>query len=289
MTGSRLPHYAAIALAGRRARDGQDSSDLLQAGIDAAKARGEGLAVAFLHGEAAFLANGLGQYDDALAAARLAMEPPEGKPGLWIPELVEAAARCEEPEQAADALRLLSDAAEAIGTDWVTGVEARSRALLSSGSVAEGLYETAIARLAGTPARVDLARAHLLFGEWLRRQGRRSQAREELRASHRLLELIGLPAFSERAARELAATGERVRRRTPQARDELTAREAQIARLAAAGLSNRQIGERLYISHRTVGYHLGKVFNKLGVENRAQLHAVLSQDAAAGHVDASSG
>jgi DNA-binding NarL/FixJ family response regulator len=138
----------------------------------------------------------------------------------------------------------------------------------------------AIERLAATPARVDLARAHLLYGEWLRREGRRSHAREELRASHRMLEAIGLPAFSERAARELAATGERVRRRTPEARDELTEREAQIARLAAAGLSNRRIGQRLYISHRTVGYHLAKVFYKLDVDNRAQLHAVLGEAAA---------
>jgi DNA-binding CsgD family transcriptional regulator len=208
------------------------------------------------------------------------MERPEGQPGLWIPELVEAAARGDEPEQAADALRLLSGAAEAVGTDWAAGVEARSRALLSAGPVAEALYMEAIERLAATPARVDLARAHLLYGEWLRREGRRSHAREELRASHRMLEAIGLPAFSERAARELAATGERVRRRTPEARDELTEREAQIARLAAAGLSNRRIGQRLYISHRTVGYHLAKVFNKLDVDNRAQLHAVLGDAAA---------
>ena len=279
MTGSRLPRYAAIALAARRAQE-EDATDLLQAGIEAARGRGEGLGVAFLHWEAAFLANGLGRYDEALAAARRGMERPEGQPSLWIPELVEAAARGEEPEQAADALRLLSAAAEAVGTDWAAGVEARSRALVSTGPVAEALYMEAIERLAGTPARVDLARAHLLFGEWLRREGRRSQAREELRASHRMLEAIGLPAFSERAARELAATGERVRRRTPEARDELTEREAQIARLAAAGLSNRRIGERLYISHRTVGYHLGKVFNKLDVDNRAQLHAVLADAAA---------
>jgi DNA-binding CsgD family transcriptional regulator len=288
MTGSRLPRYAAIALAARRAQENEDATNLLQAGIDAARARGEGLGVAFLHWEAAFLANGLGRYDDALAAARLAMERPVGQPGLWIPELVEAAARGDEPEQAADALRLLSAAAEAVGTDWVAGVEARSRALLSAGPVAEALYMEAIERLAATPARVDLARAHLLYGEWLRREGRRSHAREELRASHRMLEAIGLPAFSERAARELAATGERVRRRTPDARDELTEREAQIARLAAAGLSNRRIGQRLYISHRTVGYHLAKVFNKLDVDNRAQLHSVLGDAAApvsAGSID----
>jgi len=137
----------------------------------------------------------------------------------------------------------------------------------------------AIERLQRTPARVDLARAHLLYGEWLRREGLRSRAREELRTAHEMLEAIGLSAFSGRAARELAATGERVRRRTPEARDDLTERESQIARLAAAGYSNRRIGEQLFISHRTVGYHLGKVFTKLGVDNRAQLHAVLGETA----------
>jgi DNA-binding CsgD family transcriptional regulator len=276
LTGSRLPRYAAIALAARRAR-GQEATELLRAGIEAARARGEGLGVAFLQWETAFLGNGFGRYDDALAAARLAREHPGGQPCLWLPELIEAAVRGEEIEQAQEALGLLSVAAEASRTDWAAGVEARSRALLSDGPTAEPLYKEAIERLGRTPARVDLARAHLLFGEWLRREGRRSQAREELRTAHKMLEAIGLTAFSERAARELAATGERVRRRSPEARDDLTEREAQIARLAAAGYSNRQIGEELYISHRTVGYHLGKVFTKLAVDNRAQLHAVLGE------------
>lgn len=279
MTGSDLPRYVAIALAARRAPE-RDATDLLTSGIEAAQARGEGLGVAFLHWETAFLGNGLGRYEDALAAARLAMEHPGGQPGLWLPELVEAAVRAEEPEGADEALRLLAAAAGASGTDWAAGVEARSRALLSSGHTAEALYMEAIERLGRTPARVDLARAHLLYGEWLRREGLRSRAREGLRTAHEMLEAIGLPAFAERAARELAATGERVRRRTPEARDDLTERESQIARLAAAGFSNRRIGEQLYISHRTVGYHLGKVFNKLGVENRAQLHAVLGEAAA---------
>lgn len=134
--------------------------------------------------------------------------------------------------------------------------------------------------LGRTAARVDLARAHLLFGEWLRREGRRSQARDELRTAHEMLEAVGLPAFARRAAPELAATGERVCRRSPEGRDDLTEREAQIAGLAAAGLSNRRIGEQLYISHRTVGYHLGKVFTKLKVENRAQLSGALGEAAA---------
>lgn len=278
LTGSRMPPYAAIVLAARRAQEG-DPTDLLDAGIEAARVRGEGLGVAFLHWESAFLDNGFGRYDDALASARLAMEHPDGQPGLWIPELIEAAVRSGELEQAESALQVLSAAAQAGGTDWAAGVEARSRALLSAGDSAEALYMEAIDRLGRTPARVDLARAHLLYGEWLRREGRRSQAREELRRSRDMLEAIGLFAFSRRAARELAATGERVRRRTPEARDDLTVRETQIARLAAAGLSNRQIGEELYISHRTVGYHLGKVFTKLGADNRAQLHAVLGEAA----------
>jgi len=276
LTGSRMPRYAAIALAARRARE-RDAMDLLNAGIEAARGRGEGLGVAFLHWESAFLGNGFGRYDDALGAARLAREHPDWQPLLWMPELIEAAVRGEELEQATEALKLLSAAARAAGTDWAAGVEARSRALLSAGHSAEALYTEAIERLERTPARVDLARAHLLYGEWLRREGLRSRAREELRTSHEMLEAIGLSGFTNRAGRELAATGERVRRRTPEARDDLTERESQIARLAAAGYSNRQIGEELYISHRTVGYHLGKVFAKLGVDNRARLHAVLGE------------
>jgi DNA-binding CsgD family transcriptional regulator len=278
MTSSDMPRYAAIALAARRAQE-QDATDLLTSGIEAALARGEGLGVAFLHWETAFLGNGLGRYEDALAAATLAREHPDGQLSLWLPELVEAAVRSEESERAADALRLLSAAAQAGHNDWAAGVEARSRALLSSGHTAEALYTEAIERLERTPARVDLARTHLLYGEWLRREGLRSRARDELRTAHEMLEAIGLSAFAERAARELAATGERVRRRTPEARDDLTERESQIARLAAAGFSNRRIGEELYISHRTVGYHLGKVFSKLDVDNRAQLHAVLDETA----------
>jgi DNA-binding CsgD family transcriptional regulator len=277
MTASDMPRYAAIVLAARRAQAEEDATDLLRSGVEAAEARGEGLGVTFLHWEAAFLGNGLGRYEDALSAANLAWEHPEGQPGLWLPELVEAAVRSDEPEQAAEAQRLLSAAASR--TDWATGVEARSRALLSSGHEAEALYREAIELLGRTPARVDLARAHLLYGEWLRREGLRSRARDELRTAHQMLEAIGLSAFAKRAARELAATGERVRRRTPEARDDLTERESQIARLAAAGFSNRRIGEELYISHRTVGYHLGKVFNKLDVDNRAQLHAVLGEAA----------
>ncbi|MBS1894803.1 MAG: AAA family ATPase [Actinobacteria bacterium] len=278
MTGSGMPRYAAIALAARRGGE-QGATDLLEAGVEAARSRGEGIGVAFLLWESAFLGNGLGRYEDALSAAQWAREHADGGPTLWLPELIEAAARSEEPEQAADALDLLSAAALAARTDWALGVEARSRALLGVGHSAECLYLEAIERLARTPARVDLARAHLLYGEWLRREGLRSRAREELRTAHEILEAIGLPAFTERAARELAATGQRVRRRAPEARDELTERESQIARLAAAGLSNRQIGEQLYISHRTVGYHLGKVFSKLAVDNRAQLHSVLGEAA----------
>lgn len=275
VTAAGLPPYAAIALHARSAPE-QEAKAALRVGIDSARARGEGLGAAFLHSETAFLANGLGHYADALESAQLADRDSGEGPTLWLPELIEAAVHSGRQELAADALERLSAATRAAGGDWARGVEARSRALLESD---EGLFAEAIDRLGRSPARVDLARAHLLYGEWLRREGRRRQARDELRAAHATCEEIGLLAFAQRAARELAATGARVRRRTPESRDALTEREAQIARLAATGLSNRRIGEQLFISHRTVGYHLGKVFTKLDVDNRAQLSGVLTGSA----------
>jgi DNA-binding CsgD family transcriptional regulator len=196
-----------------------------------------------------------------------------------LPELIEAAARSGNMLMAGDALQRLADTAQAGGNDWGLGIEARSRALVTEGQAADGLYREAIDRLGRTRLRPELARAHLLHGEWLRRQGRRSQAREQLRTAHGMFDEIGMEAFAERARRELLATGETARKRTAQAAveasQELTAQEAQVARLARDGLSNPEIGARLFISSHTVQYHLSKVFAKLGISSRDQLHRVL--------------
>ena len=162
------------------------------------------------------------------------------------------------------------------GTDWALGIESRSRALLCEGEVAEGLYRSSIAHLRRTRIRTDLARAHLLYGEWLRRERRRSEARSQLRTALDLLEAMGMEGFAERARRELRATGETARQRTVATRDDLTHQEAQIARMARDGLSNPEIGIRLFISARTVQYHLAKVFTKLGISSRSQLGGVLT-------------
>ena len=186
------------------------------------------------------------------------------------------------PACSADALARLAQTTQAGGTDFGLGVEARCRALLSDGEAAESLYREAIDRLGRTRLRPELARAHLLYGEWLRRERRRSDAREQLRTAHGMLEAMGAEAFAERAQRELRATGETARKRTAVAmNEELTAQEAQIARLARDGLSNPEIGARLFISARTVQYHLGKVFTKLGISSRSQLDRVLPGDPAA--------
>ena len=186
-------------------------------------------------------------------------------------ELVEAAVRSGEPELAADAFRRLSETTGAAGTDWALGIEARSRALLSDDEAAERLYREAIERLARTRIRPELARTHLLYGEWLRRLKRRLDAREQLRTAHQMLAAMGMDAFAQRAARELGASAETARKRSVESMDRLTAREAQIARLAQDGLSNPEIGARLFISPRTVEYHLHKVYGKLDITSRNEL------------------
>jgi DNA-binding CsgD family transcriptional regulator len=183
-------------------------------------------------------------------------------------------------ELARDALERLAETTQPCGTDFGLGIEARSRALLSDGATAEELHREAIDRLRRTKLRPELARAHLLYGERLRREGRRLDAREQLRTGHDLFATIGMEAFAERARRELLATGETARRRTVETSSELTAQEALIARLAREGLSNPEIGARLFISARTVKYHLGKVFTKLDISSRAQLYRVLPRDPA---------
>jgi DNA-binding CsgD family transcriptional regulator len=264
-------------LAAFRGREAE-AAPLVQATLDRAAAGGQGSAVAGARWTAAILCNGLGQYEEALAAARQAREHEHAFASAWaLPELIEAAARTGMTEAAADACRRLAEMTSASGTDWGLGVEARCRALLSEGEQAEGCYREAIGRLGRTRLRPELARAHLLYGEWLRRGRRRGEAREQLRTAHGMLEAIGMEAFAARARRELRATGETARKRTvTTAGDgELTVQEAQIARLARDGLSNPEIGARLFLSPRTVQYHLGNVFAKLGITSRSQLRSTL--------------
>jgi DNA-binding CsgD family transcriptional regulator len=276
MTGSPLAPYGPVLFAACRGRE-TGASELITGSIKEVVRRGEGMGLAVIQWATALLYNGLGRYEDALAAARQASEHRHDPPRA-LPELIEAAARSGMPEAAADALQRLSETTRASGTDWGLGIEARSRALLSDGEVAEDLYREAIERLGRTRVRVELARAHLLYGEWLRRERRRQDAREQLRAAHDMFTTMGIEAFAERAARELLATGETARKRTVEISGELTAQENQIARLARDGLSNPEIGSQLFISPRTVQYHLHKVFAKLQISSRTQLERVLPVD-----------
>jgi DNA-binding CsgD family transcriptional regulator len=271
VTGSRLAPYAAMFLAAMRGNQAELTS-LVEATSDAAEAGGQGAAVTCAHWVAAILHNGLGGYADAFAAAGQAKADSHLYMSMWaLPELIEAAVRTSNIDVAAGALERLAESASVSGTDWALGVEARSRALLSEGEAADRLYREAIERLGRTRMRADLARAHLLYGEWLRRENRRTDAREQLRASYQMLTAMGMEGFAERARRELLATGETVRKRTVETLTDLTAQEAQIAKLARDGHTNQEIAAQLFISPRTVEWHLGNVFTKLGVTSRKDL------------------
>jgi DNA-binding CsgD family transcriptional regulator len=275
-TASPLAPHGALALAALQGHEAE-AAQLIDATVSDVERRGEGIGLAVVHWASSLLYNGLGRYEDALTAAQKANEHAEAQVGsMWAPvELVEAATRSGNPDRAAVALQELAEMTRASGTDWALGIEARSRALLSENEAAERLYREAIDRLGRTQVRVELARAHLLYGEWLRRERRRLDAREQLRTAHELFTAMGIEAFAERAARELLATGERARKRTVETSGQLTAQETQIARLARDGLSNHEIGARLFISPRTVEYHLHKVFTKLDISSRNQLDPVL--------------
>ena len=239
-------------------------------------ARGEGLLPTVGQHASALLHNGLGRYDAALTAAEAASGPDAPITTLWsLPELVEAATRCMKTGVAAAALERLTERTQAAGTEWALGIEARSRALLSEGASAEELYREAIDRLARCRIAPERARAHLLYGEWLRRAGRRVDAREQLRTAHDLLTGFGMDGFAERARRELIATGEKVRKRRAENRGELTAQESQIAQLAREGRSNPEIAAQLFLSPRTVEWHMRKVLAKLGISSRRELDGVL--------------
>ena len=270
--GSPLAPHGPLTLAAIRGHQAE-AAQLIDATVGDAERRGEGIGLAVVHWASSLLYNGLGRYEDALTAAQKANEHAEAQVGsMWAPvELVEAATRSGNPDPAAVALQELAEMTRASGTDWALGIEARSRALLSEREAAERLYREAIDRLGRTRVRTELARAHLVYGEWLRRERRRLHAREQLRTAHELFTTMGMEAFAERAARELLATGERARKRTVQTSVQLTPQETQIARLARDGLSNQEIGARLFISPRTVEYHLHKVFTKLGISSRNQL------------------
>src|SRR6266545_6246447 len=271
-TGSILAPYGSLGVAALRGREAE-SSALASATKEDVELRGEGIAIGATDWATAVLHNGLGHYDKALVAAEHASAyAADVGPANWgLVELVEAAARCGLPERATDAVRRLSEATSACGSDWALGVEARSRALLSEGETADRLYHEAIERLGRTRMRVDLARARLVYGEWQRRGNRRIDARDQLRVAHEMLTDMGLEGFADRARRELLATGETVRKRTVDTRTDLTAQEAQIVKLARDGHSNQEIGSQLFISPRTVEWHLGNVFTKLGITSRKDL------------------
>jgi DNA-binding CsgD family transcriptional regulator len=273
-TGSQFAPYTLLRLRALQGREAEASAAIGQA------AAGGPSAALYAQWAAAVLYNGLARYEEAAQAARQATSNTfEYWVSVWaLPELVEAAVRGGDAELARDALERLAETTQPAGTDFALGIEARSRALLSDGTAASDLYREAIERLSRTRLRPELARAHLLWGEWLRREGRRGGAREQLRAAHHLFDAIGMEAFAERARRELLATGEKARRRSPGTSGELTPQEEQIARLAREGLSNPEIGAQLFVSARTVEWHLRNVFTKLGITSRRQLQTALPDD-----------
>jgi DNA-binding CsgD family transcriptional regulator len=277
-TPNRINQSMPIGLAGFRGRE-DELKRVIQDRTKDFIARGEGLGLTNSEWATALLSNGLARYEDALRAAEQAAEHPhELWHSTWVAvELIEAASRTGEVERAADAVERVSRTAGASGTDWGLGVDARSRALLSEGDAAERLYREAIERLQRTRLRVDLARAQLVYGEWLRCERRSLDAREHLRTALEMFQGMDMEGFAGRAERELAAAGERTRKHTIETREELTTQESQVARLARDGLSNAAIGEQLFISQHTVAYHLRKVFSKLDITSRNQLGRVLPQ------------
>lgn len=275
VTGSAPLAYSPLLL---RAWRGEQASlaELVESSVADARVRGEGRALMIAPYTTAVLHTALGDYATALAAAQRACEHDDLGLYAWgLIEVVEAAARSDRPEVAAAALERLAERTSLAGTDWALGIEARSRALLTRGAAAEALYREASERLGTTRLAIQAARARLLYGEWLRRENRRQDARSELRHAFEAFSGIGAEAFAERARRELLATGEKVRTRTVQTRPVLTAQETQIARLAGEGLTNPEIGSQLFISPRTVEYHLRKVFTKLDISSRRELRGAL--------------
>jgi len=269
-TGRAVPSYAALAYASWRGQE-PEYEELKKVHMDAAVKRGEGLAVTHLEWKTAVHYVGLGKYEEAVTVALSANQHPEELQSVWLHNLVEAAVRSGRRQLAAETLEQLSAMTRVIGSEWALGIEARCRALLSENDAAEDLYLAAIVHLERSGVRVELARARLLYGEWLRRAGRRVDARTQLRAAYDELTAMGVEAFAQRARRELVATGEKIRKRTVETRDDLTPQERQIAELARERLSSSEIAARLFLSPRTVDWHLSKVYAKLGIGSRKEL------------------
>jgi DNA-binding CsgD family transcriptional regulator len=272
---AETPPYMPLRLAAWR---GQASTamNLIEVMTRGASAVGEGGAITAAEHAAAVLFNGLGQYELALDAAQKAAAADELVTSSWaLYELVEAAAHLGRRELARDAVDRLSERTSPSGTAWAKGTEARSRALVEDGEAAEDLYRQAIEWLGQCRMAAHLARARLSYGEWLRRQGRRVDARRQLRGAYEMFASMGADGFADRARHELLATGGKVRRRQDDLRDQLTPQEEHIARLARDGRTNPEIGAALYLSPRTVEWHLRKVFTKLGISSRRGLHDAL--------------
>jgi DNA-binding CsgD family transcriptional regulator len=276
-TRSRRISGARLLLAACRGDGDQAESVIAQAERDA-NARGEGVVLTYGEHARAVLNNGLGEYQAALAASQRSSAADElGVSTRSLVELVEAADRCGDPVVAAQALQRLCERTQAAGSEWALGIEARSRALLSDGQLAEDLYREAVERLGRCRVRFELARAHLLYGEWLRRQRRRRDARSQLHEAHQMFTEMGARPFAERSSRELIATGETARRRSVETMDALTPHELRIAQMARDGASNQEIATQLFVSRKTVEYHLHKVFVKLGISTREDLHLALPE------------
>jgi DNA-binding CsgD family transcriptional regulator len=277
-TGISSAPYGALILDAWSGRELQ-TRDLIEMTTREVRARGEGIGIAICEYARAVLCNGLGQYEEAVLGARSANEYQEVVAENWgLSELIEPATRTGRTDLARECLNRMAHKAQATGTDWALGIEARSQALLSRGADAEEAFRDAIEHLSRTRIRAELARTHLLYGEWLRRANRRVDARGQLNVAHEMFDTMGMKSFAERTRRELIATGGTVHKRNVETRMNLTAQEVQIARLARDGLSNPEIGAQLFLSARTVEWHLSKVFTKLDISSRRQLRAALPED-----------
>ena len=278
LTGISAAPYGALILRAWRG-DVQQVRQLIESTTRDASARGEGIGLAICDYARAVLCNGLGQYEEAVAAARSASEYQEVVAENWgLSELIEPAVRTGRATLATDVLKRLTSKAQATGTHWALGIQARSQALMSEDATSEEAFRDAIKHLSQTRVRAELARTYLLYGEWLRRANRRVDARRELDIAYEMFNAMGIRNFAERTRRELLATGATVHKRNIESRDELTTQEAQIAGLARDGLSNTEIGAQLFLSSRTVEWHLGKVFTKLGISSRRQLRRAVADD-----------